>query len=440
MSNEKVSIMDKFIGFMDRASGPMIKFGQIPFIKAITSGMVNTVGITMIGSLFLVIYLLGSDGGLTETALLPFLKPYAGDLVLVNSLSMGIMAIYMAVSMGSEYAGVKGINKTTGSVGSLFAFILLNYNAIAKTADGVNALEIVYWGGAGVITAMLAAAISTNIINLCYKYNIRIKLPDSVPPAIAESFSAIIPYFLVAIVCWGIRTIVGINIPHTIEQSLIPVLGAADNVFVYTLSYFLVSVLWIVGLHGDNIVNAVTSPFTSVWTLANNDAFLAGEVIPHVWTSNLNRLHMWVSSCWPILVYMFMSSKKLPHLRSLGLISLPPAVFCIIEPIMFGLPVVLNPFLAIPFVLAHTVTGALTYFLTSIGFVGKLYISLPWATPSPILGFIGGGGSIGGFVVVFINFAIGMIIFYPFWKAYEKSEVKRIAQEEAEQLNGAQAA
>lgn len=440
MSKENTSTMDKFIGFMDKASGPMIKFGQIPFVKAVTNGMVNTVGITMIGSLFLVIYLLGSDGGLTQTALLPFLKPYANDLVLVNSLSMGIMAIYMAVAMGSEYAEVKGIHKTTGSIGSLFAFILLNYNTIAKTVEGSNALEIGYWGGAGVITAMLAAAISINVIHLCYKYNIKIKLPDSVPPAIAESFSAIIPYFLIALVCWGIRTIGGINIPQVIEQSLIPVLGAADNIFVYTLSYMIVSVLWIMGLHGDNIVGAVITPFTNVWTVANNEAFLANQPIPHIWTGNLNRLHMWVSSCWPLLVYMFMSSKKLPHLRSLGLISLPPAVFCIIEPIMFGLPVVLNPFLAIPFVLSHTITGALTYFLTSIGFVGKLYISLPWATPSPILGFVGGGGSIGGLLVVFINFAIGMAIFYPFWKAYEKSEIKRIEEEQNQELLDAQTA
>lgn len=428
--------MDKVMDKIDIIAGPMTKFGQIPFVRAIVNGMVGAVGITMVGSIFLVIYLLGSDGGLTTTALLPFLKPFADKLALVNSLSMGIMAVYMVIAMGSEYAEIKGFNRTTGAVGAFFAFILLNYDSVGTLVDsGVSGVATNYWGGAGVITAIIAAAISTNVIDFCYKKNIKITLPDTVPPAIADSFSAIIPYFFVTLICWGIRTCAGINIPDLVGQMLLPVLSAADNIFIYTLSYFLVSVLWMCGLHGDNIVGAVTNAFTNTWLAENNAAFMAGTAVadlPYVWTPNLNRLFMWVSTCWPMLVYMFMSSKKLPHLRPLATISLPPAIFCIIEPIMFGLPVVMNPFMLIPFVLSHTITGALTYWLTDIGFVGIQYLSLPWATPSPILGYLAAGGSIGGIIVVFINFAIGMVIFYPFWKAYEKSEVARIEAEAAE--------
>lgn len=430
MSTEKVSAMDKFMGAMDKISGPMTKFGQIPFVQAITRGMVSAVGVTMIGSVFLIFYLLCSDGGLTTHALLPFMKPYADDLALVNNLSMGIMAIYMVISMGSEYADIKGFNKTTGAIGSFFAFILLNYSGFAQV-DGINHLATNYWGGAGVITAIIAAAVSTNVIALCYKYNIRIKLPDSVPPAISDSFSAIIPYLFTTIICWGLRTLMGVNIPELVGEMLLPVFSAADNIFVYTLAYFLVSVLWICGLHGDNIVNAVTNAFTNTWMVENNDAFMAGKDIPNIWVPNLNRLFMWVSTCWPILFYMFKSSKKLPHLKPLATICFPPAIFCIIEPMMFGLPIVLNPFLAVPFILCHTITAALTYFLTSVGFIGRMYLNLPWATPSPILGYLSTGGSIGGIVIVIINFLIGLVIFYPFWKAYENSEVKRIKEEEA---------
>ncbi len=383
MSTEKKSFMDSLMEKVDRIAGPMTKFGNIPFVRSIVNAMVGSIGVTMVGSIFLVIFLLCSDGCLTETALIPFLKPWAGDFALINSLSMSIMAVYIVIAFGSEYANAKGINKTTG-------------------------------------------AISINIIDQCYKHNIRIKLPDSVPPAISDSFSAIIPYFFIAVVCWGVRTIADINIPELVGQMLLPVMSAADNIFVYTLQQFLSALLWTCGLHGDNITGAVTSAFVNTWNIENNEAFMAGVAVkdlPHVWTGNLCRLSQWVSSCWPILVYMYMSSKKLPHLKTLATVSLPPAIFCIIEPIMFGLPVVMNGFLLVPFVLTHTLTGALTYFLTDIGFVGKLYVSLPWATPSPILGYIGAGGSIGGLVIVFINFAIGLVIFYPFWKAYEKSEL-----------------
>ena len=432
MSTEKRSVMDSIIGIVDQVSGPMTRFGQFPFVQAITRGMVASIGVTMIGSIFLIFNLLSSDGGLTANALIPFLRPYASQLSLVNSLSMNIMAIYMVVSIGAEYADVKGINKTTGAIGALFAFILLNYNAVSVTADGVNAFAINYWGGAGIITAILAGAISTNVIALCYEHNIRISLPDSVPPAIADSFSAIIPYFFTTIICWGLRTIMGINVPQLVGEMLLPIFSAADNIFVFTLAHFLISVLWICGLHGNNIVNSVTTPFTSAWLIENSAAFEAGRPIPYIWTQNLARLFMWVSSCWPILFYMFRSAKKLPHLKPLATICFPPAIFGIIEPMMFGLPIVLNPFLALPLVLSHTVTSALTYFLTSINFLGRIHINLPWATPAPILGYLSTGGSIGGFLVVIINFAVGMVIIYPFWKAYEKSELKRLEEEEAE--------
>lgn len=433
MSTEKQSFMDKVLEKVDVIAGPMTRFGQIPFVRAIVNGMVAALPVTMVGSIFLVVYLFCSDGGLTQHALIPFLKPWAADLALVNSLSMGIMAIYIMIAFGAEYAEIKGFNKTTGAVGAFFAFMLLNYNAVGQLAKtGASAFESTYWGGAGLITAMIAGAIAINIIDFCYKKNIVIKLPDSVPPAISDSFSAIIPYFFITLVCWGIRTLAGINIPSAVGEILMPLIGNADNVFVYSFQQFMSALLWICGLHGDNITGAVTNVFLNQWLAENNAAYMAHTAVkdlPYVWTPNLCRLSQWVSSCWPILVYMFMSSKKLPHLKPLGLICLPPAVFCIIEPIMFGLPVVMNGFLLIPFILTHTLTGALTYWLTKIGFVGKMYMSLPWATPSPILGYLSAGGSIGGFIVVFINFAIGMVIFYPFWKAYEKAEVAKLNTE-----------
>lgn len=438
MSENKMSFMDKMMDKVDIIAGPMSKFGQIPFVRAIVNGMVSAVGVTMIGSFFLIIYLLGSDGGLTKEALLPFLKPFAGDLALVNDLSMGIMAIYMAIAIGAEYAGIKGINKTTGAIGSFFAFILLNYNSIGKLAIsnadgtiavGAKALDITYWGGGGVITAFIAAAVSINIIHLCYKHNIRIKLPDSVPPAISDSFSAIIPYLFVTIICWGFRTLLSINIPEVVQNMLVPVLAAADNIFVYTLCYFLITLFWACGLHGDNIVGVVTQVITSGWLAENNAAAMANTPLPHVWIGNLSRLFMWVSTAWPILFYMFKSSKKLPHLKPLATLCFPPAIFSIVEPLMFGLPVILNPFLALPLVLTHTVTSALTYFLTDIGFIGKMFLNLPWATPSPILGYLSTGGSIGGVIIVIVNFIIGLIIFYPFWMAYEKSELKKLELE-----------
>ena len=100
MSTEKKSFMDKVLEKVDVIAGPMTRFGQIPFVRAIVNGMVAALPVTMVGSIFLVVYLFCSDGGLTTKALIPFLKPWADDLALVNSLSMGIMAIYIIIAFG----------------------------------------------------------------------------------------------------------------------------------------------------------------------------------------------------------------------------------------------------------------------------------------------------------------------------------------------------
>lgn len=301
MSTEKQSFMDKVLEKVDVIAGPMTRFGQIPFVRAIVNGMVAALPVTMVGSIFLVVYLFCSDGGLTQHALIPFLKPWAADLALVNSLSMGIMAIYIIIAFGAEYAEIKGFNKTTGAVGAFFAFMLLNCNSVGQLAKtGASAFESTYWGGAGLITAMIAGAIAINIIDFCYKKNIVIKLPDSVPPAISDSFSAIIPYFFITIVCWGIRTLAGINIPSAVGEILMPLIGNADNVFVYSFQQFMSALLWICGLHGDNITGAVTNVFLNQWLAENNAAFMAHTAVkdlPYVWTPNLCRLSQWVSSC-----------------------------------------------------------------------------------------------------------------------------------------------
>lgn len=110
---------------------------------------------------------------------------------------------------------------------------------------------------------------------------------------------------------------------------------------------------------------------------------------------------------------MSMSGKKLLYLKPLVTICFPPAIFCIVEPIVFGSPIVLNPFLIILFAVTYIITGVLTYMLTSVGFIGKMYLALPWATPFSILGYLAPGGSTDGFIIIFINLAIGTVTFYP---------------------------
>jgi PTS system cellobiose-specific IIC component len=137
----------------------------------------------------------------------------------------------------------------------------------------------------------------------------------------------------------------------------------------------------------------------------------------------------WTASIWGLMFWLFRSKSK--KLRTIAVAGLPSAVFTIIEPILFGLPVVFNPYLVVPFILSATVAAFFTYGVMALGLVSRFYVALPWITPPPILGFLGTGGDWKMVVVVIINTIIGILIYAPFFKAYEKSELAKEADVKA---------
>lgn len=114
-------------------------------------------------------------------------------------------------------------------------------------------------------------------------------------------------------------------------------------------------------------------------------------------------------------------------------IATPAAIFTIVEPVIFGLPIVLNPFFIIPFILSGTIAAIVTYSAFSLHLINRVFVELPWATPPFISGYVATGGDWKGVLMVVINFAIGVVVYYPFWKAYEKSEKQKESNQENEQ-------
>lgn len=445
---EEKGLMGSFMKIMDKISGPMAKFGNLKVIKSIQSGLVASVGVTIIGAIFMLLFVFSTPNYLSEgLTVLPFFSDINRQFLVVNGLTMGLLALYVSVAIAIAFGKEYGIEPITSAVSGLMTFILLT-NAGTITAansalisadsivDGVfsgatfSALDVTNFGGGGLIVAILAGLGSVYIIHLCYKYNLRIKLPDSVPPAIGNSFSSLIPYFIIATLCWGIRTLLSFDLASFFADALLPILGAADNCFTYTLFNFLKACLWSVGLHGDNMLNPIATPMTTIWLNENVAAQMAGQPIPHVWIANVCRLDQWVSSAWPILV-LLLTSKKLSHMRPFAVTCVPAAIFGIIEPVMYGLPIVLNPYMFIPMILAHTVTSITSYMSYAIGLVSMPYLNTPWCLPAPILAVLQSGMDFRGAILVVVNFLIGLAIFFPFFKSFEKSEVAKMEAGEA---------
>ena len=130
---------------------------------------------------------------------------------------------------------------------------------------------------------------------------------------------------------------------------------------------------------------------------------------------------------------MFSKSK---YLKSLGRLSILPGLFNINEPMIFGAPIVMNPVLGIPFIVAPLVTTTLSYILTVSGVVPMMVARLPFAMPAPIAAWMSTNWSFSAAVLVIVNFLITMAIYYPFFKVYEKQQLDK----EAEELAAEQAA
>ena len=283
------------------------------------------------------------------------------------------------------------------------------------------------FGASGLIVSIVVAILSVRIYKFFIDKNIVIRLPDSVPPNIGNAFSSLIPFLVIFTLAWGIRTLLGFNIVSWLMGLLTPLFSAADNIGTYTLREGLVNLLWAVGLHGDNMVaSPIFSPFEIMWTAENAAAVASGvpgTELPHIMTnSGIDRLTNWTACVWPLVFLMITS--KVKYLRTLGWACLPSALFTIVEPVVFGLPLALNPFLIVPYLLTAIVTAIVAYSTFSLGLIGRFYATMPWATPPFLLGPIG-TGDWKSVILVVVVFVIGLVIYYPFFKQFEKHELEK---------------
>jgi PTS system cellobiose-specific IIC component len=143
----------------------------------------------------------------------------------------------------------------------------------------------------------------------------------------------------------------------------------------------------------------------------------------------IDRLTGWTAAVWPLVFLMIRS--KVKYLKALGIACLPAAIFTIVEPVVFGLPLALNPFLFVPFLVVTAVSSTVGYLMMQFGFVARFYASLPWATPPFLLGPLG-TGDWKSIIIVVVSFVIGLVIYFPFWRQFEKSCLEKEKAKEAE--------
>ncbi|HEM3471631.1 TPA: PTS cellobiose transporter subunit IIC [Streptococcus suis] len=426
--------------------GPMGNLSQYKFVRAITAAGMASIPFTIVGSMFLVFNILPltfSHPAFVEFFNNTFAK-FSDLYMLANGATMGILALYFNLALGYEftkiYAEEEGLNLSplNGALLSMFAFfmslpqLVFQEGAISLVNDaeaaivngwaiggsGVNRL-----GSIGIFTAIIMAVLAVQLYRLCVAKNWVVKMPDSVPEGVSRGFTALIPAFVVAfavLIINGIFVGLGTDIFQVVAIPFGFVANITNSWLGLMVIYFLVQSLWIVGIHGANIIFAFVTPIALVNMAANNEGAnipLAGEF------SNMFVTMGGSGATLGLIIYLAYMSKA-EQLKMLGRASIAPAIFNINEPIIFGLPIIYNPALAIPFFLAPMASATVGYFAIKLGLCNPVVAQMPWPSPAGIGAFIGTGGDWRAAVVALVCAFVAFLVYLPFIRMYDEKLYK----------------
>ncbi len=448
--------MNNIFGFLEKTlMNPMTKVANTKYIKAIMNAGMASVPFTIVGSMFLILNSIPTSFPQTQTFFENTVFRFSGLTSAVTSMSLGAIALYFAMSVAyyltKEYQqdNVPDLDPLNGAFLALFGFLITlvqltitkgNYVAVNDIVDGVANVAsgiafqhggIQRIGGSGVFVGILVATLTTEIYRFCISKNITIKMPDMVPPGVSRSFAALIPAFFVSIVIiffQGILVFFNTDI-HLILSAPFAFLSQMMSSWLGLMVVIVVTIaLWAVGIHGSAIVSNIISPLLLVNMTENAEAIASGQQATNVIAGEFLNSYVWIGGSGGTLGLVFVLAflAKAPQLKVIGRTSIIPGFFNINEPIIFGVPLVYNPFLLIPFFLAPMVSGTIAYFLTSIGFAGHLYAAIPWTSPIGIGAFTSSGGSIGALLTALICCLASVIIWYPFVHLYDKKLVNEM--------------
>ncbi|WP_258921985.1 PTS cellobiose transporter subunit IIC [Heyndrickxia coagulans] len=407
--------------------------GSQRHLRALRDGILLSMPLIIIGSFFLILGNLPINGytdWLAKIELAPVFNK------IVNG-SFGLMAIIAVFGIARSLADYYEVDGVSAGVVALASFVIVTPDVEAKTGSGI---PYAFVGSGGLFVAILIGLISAEIFRFFVQKNFTIKMPEGVPVAVEKSFAALIPGFMVILV-WSLVYLLlglaGVDNIHTLLTGILgKPLGALGSSLWGTLIIIaLNSLFWFVGIHGANTINPVIQPIWLQNTDANRIAFQTGHALPHIVTNEFMMNFVWMGGGGTtiglvICLWLFARSK---NNKAMGSLSVAPGVFNINEPVLFGLPVVLNFKLLIPFVLTPMITAVITYFSMATGLVAKpAGIVVPWTMPPVISGYLATGGKISGAVIQLITLALSVGIYYPFVRSMDKAELRNEGDEQQE--------
>lgn len=392
------------------------------YVIAVRDGCMLAFPPTMFASICIILQNLPTTFGFAQflpEAILTFLNDFFGP---VANETMNISTLFMVFGIAYHLAKNYGKSSLYAGAIAISSFMML---VPITWGDNGGIIPLSKFGAEGMFIGMIVSVLSTEIFCRIENADIKIKMPASVPPAIAKSFETIIPgaaaLFVMNVIRYGFTFTEWGNAVDFVYKSLqIPLQGIGASLPAIILVVALTQFFWWFGIHGTIVVNSVIEPIYAALSLENFTAFSNGQELPNVLTSTFKGVFVDCGLVLGIALACIILIARSKRLKTTMRLLVAPASFNISEPLTFGLPIVLNPTIFIPWILAPVVMVTISYFAISTGIVPKTNgATIVWSTPVFLSGILATGSIRGGLLQI-VNVIVGVCIWYPFLKLLDK--------------------
>jgi len=424
-------MLDKFLQWIEKyLGGPMANIANQRHLRAVRDGIIAALPLIIVGSFFMIIAFppLPESWGITQ-----FLTANAETILLPYRMSMYIMALYATFGIGASLSKSYDLDQVAGGILAVTAFLLtLVPVSIPEEATEIAGVEgfvlpMANLGGEGMFVGIVTSIIAVEIYRLTDRSNFKITMPDQVPPAVARSFEALTPTLIVILLIGSITYYIGFDWHAFIGNLISPLINAADSLPSVLLLVLLTTFFWFFGIHGLAVIGSIARPLWLQLLESNSSALAAGEPLPTIGAEPFYQWFIWIGGAGATigLAILLAFRSKSQYGSKLGKTILAPAIFNINEPIIFGVPIVLNPILMVPFIAAPVILATIAWFATSLGLVNAVTVTAPWTLPGPIGAFLATNGDWRAAILNIILIIIAVLIYYPFFRVYDKNELAK---------------
>lgn len=426
-------MFNKLQSFLEKTLQPFaIKMSQNPVVQSITNGMMGIISLTVGVCLVSILVNLPFEPWITFLTNIKILGT-AKELISATS---SMLALYVVVSISYSYAKTLKQDTRACVITSLAVFVTLMPQTVTVGEQSVSALLSSNLGSNGMFLALIIGLVVTGIYNFLITHNVKINMPEQVPPNVCNAMTPIIACMIIftgtLFVKWGFALTQFGDIYTFFKDILMaPLMAVLGTSIITPILYCVLRALfWFFGIHPSPI-NAVYLPISAAVTTANIEAMQAGSPIPYILFAITTAFGMMGGTGSTLSLNILMLKAKSERYKALNKVAFVPGLFNINEPLVFGVPVMYNPIMLIPTILAPLSGAFIAWLSVATGFInGNNFnpaVSVAWVIPSPIAAFLRGG--ICFFIAIVVAIVVQCAIFYPFFKMLDD---QAYAEEQAE--------